>query len=48
MGVQGDVELRAVIGSELPPSGGGIFQRMSEAPLVLTVHGMNVVIENSN
>jgi len=44
----GDFVLRAQSASEMPPPGGGIAERMSKAPLVLTVQGMDVVIENSN
>jgi hypothetical protein len=42
----GDFVLRAQLGNEMPSPGGGIFQRMSRAPLVVTAQGVDVVIEN--
>jgi hypothetical protein len=43
----GDFVLRAQSRSEMPAPGGGIAQRLSNAPLVLSVQGMDVVIEDS-
>jgi hypothetical protein len=43
----GDFLLRGELASELPDRGVGIFARMADAPLVIALHDLDVVIENS-
>jgi hypothetical protein len=42
----GNFVLRAQLARDMPPPGGGLQKRMSDAPLVLTGQGMDVFVEN--